>query len=281
MSRKQVVMEEDPLLFYDKQQQPIGHVLRNLWGKGSAAFLVCGGPSLNKLPLEKLQEKGICTLGLNNASGLVKTNVFCCSDPPGKFHHGIWFDPSIMKLVPTPKLKGRIRIKNPDGSFTPGPRVRDCPNVFGFKRICEYYSDKFLTEDGATWGNNNAGVAVTKGPKILFTFFIALRLMHYLGVRRVYMLGVDFQMKPGGREVGNYAFPQAGAGNGNNNHYVIATELLSRTKPHLEEMGFQLFNCNPDSRLLLFPYVPFDIALEDCRGKVPKESLDLGGWYEK
>jgi len=52
-------------------------------------------------------------------------------------------------------------------------------------------------------------------------------------------------------------------------------------KPHFAAAGFEIFNCNRQSKLTAWPYVPFEEAIEDCRGLVPKEPLDCRSWYEK
>ena len=109
---------------------------------------------------------------------------------------------------------------------------------------------------------------------------LAVRLMHYLGVRRVYLLGVDFGMQGSERQVGNYAFGQAGSPNGNNNAYRVLSEWFAQLKPIFDADRFEIYNCNPESRLTVFPHVPFDTALEDCRNPVPQEPFDLTEWYE-
>jgi hypothetical protein len=275
-------VNEDPLICYDRKSEPIGHALRDLW-KDKAGFLCGGGPSINELPYQRLAERGICSLGINNVAGYVPVKAMTFSDPPSKFHYGILYDPGVMKIVPKPKLRQKIRLKNPaTGEFVSSrKRVRDMPNVWGFERNCEFRPEEFLTRDSATWGNNNKGVAATGGEKTLNTLLIGIRLMHYLGVRRVYFLGVDFGMAGTERQLGNYAFGQAGSPDGNNNAYRVLIRWLKELKPLFDEDGFSLYNCNPESHLTVFPYVPFENALEDCRAPVPVEPFDLEGWYEK
>jgi len=237
---------------------------------------------LNEVDPFFLVSRGIASLGINNVAAHVPVKAFCCSDPPEKFHHAIWFDPGVMKFVPRPKLKKRVRAKIGEQQFRfTQYRVADCPNVWGFHRTAEFVPEEFLTSTGATWGNNSQAVEKNGRPKILFTFFCALRLMHYLGCRRVYLLGVDFHMHAGRN--GGYAFKQnrwASSVGGNNDHYRIASRMLAELQPYFAAANFQVFNCYEYSGLKVFPYVPFDEAIEDCRGMVPKE-IDLAGWYEK
>lgn len=256
--------------------------LEGLW-RGSAGFLVCGGPSANEianLPAV-LRERGIVSLGVNNVAGHLPVRAWTFSDPPEKFHHGLFFDPSLIKLVPIPKLKrGQVRIKFPDGWFKlTGRKVREFPNVWGYKRIADFRAKDFLTSDAATWGNNDEGVQRTGGEKCLCTMLLGLRLMHYLGCRRVYLVGADFRMKPGA----GYSFNQertAGAAGGNNNIYRVANKFLCDTRPFLDAAGFRVYNVNPHSALEAFDHVPFEQAYLDCKGVVPQEPFDLSGFYE-
>lgn len=272
----------DELLVYDRAKNPVGHALRDLW-RPNPGFLVCGGPSLKQHDLSALRERGVMSLGVNNVSGLAPVRAFVCSDPPEKFHHGIWLDPAILKLVPSPKLPKRVRAKLTDGSFRhTSYRVMDCPNVWGFARCTEFDPATFLTSLSASWGVSAANSEATGRPKVYFTMLLGLRLLHYLGCRRVYLLGVDFHMtaEPGG----GYAFSQnrwPGAAAGNNNSYRLVAGMLAECKPYFDRAGFEVYNCNPTSSLRVFPHVPFEAAVEDCRGGVPREPFDLAGWYEK
>ena len=273
----------DPLQTFDRLGNYLEtHPLRNLWSP-AAGFLVGSGPSLNTVDLGRLRERGIASLGINNAAAYAPCKSFVCSDPPEKFHHGVFFDPGIMKFVPHTKLRKRVRAKLPDGSFRfTRYNVCDCPNVFAFHRRSVFKPEEFLTTEWASWGNNSQGAIDTGRQKAIFTWFIGLRLMVYLGVRRIYLLGVDFAMKPSGkRESGQYAFDQAGVGLGNNSHYRVAADYCIELKPHLEAAGIEVYQTNPASRLTAFPHVGFDAAIEDCRGVVPVEPFDLAGWYEK
>jgi hypothetical protein len=271
---------EDPLVIYGRDCQPMGHALRNLWCDRSA-FLVCGGPSTNALDMSVLKERGIVSLGINNVCGLHPVRAFVCGDQPEKFHHGIFFDPAIMKFVPKTRMNNRIRVKQEDGTFADSAfTAKSCPSLFGYRRDSTWEPEKFLSSEAATWGLGKKQHEETKAPKILFTFFTGLRLLHYLGARRVFLLGADFGMSADR----GYSFNQArwaGAIRGNNNHYRIAEPMCHELVPVFKAADYEVYNCNPHSHLRAFSYIPFDEAVEDCRGLVPKEPFDLSGWYEK
>lgn len=274
---------KDPLEWYNAKGQPMpSHPLRDLW-RGNAGFLVCGGPSINTVDYKRLGERGICSLAINNVSGYVPVTAMTFSDPPEKFHYGVLLDPCVLKFVPKAKLRQKIRLRNPETRefIKTEIRVRNCPSVFGYNRSSEFWADKFLTSTGATCGNNDRGVRATGGPKTINSMLLGFRLMHYLGVRRVFLLGVDFGMSGTERQAGNYAFAQAGSPRGNNSAYKVLSAWLGELAPIFAADGMEVFNCNPESRLTVFPHVPFEEALENCRYPVPPEPFDLEGWYEE
>jgi hypothetical protein len=271
---------KDPLQVTDRYGTLIGHCLRDLWSP-SAGFLVGGGPSLQDLDLSILQERGVVSMGINNVAGMAPVTAFVCGDIPDKFHHGIWFDPNILKFIPTKHLRRPIRAKIGNEFRMTQFRALDCPSLFGFHRskVSRWNAANFLKTEDATWGLSKDAAKDGKSP-ILFSFFLGLRLMHYLGIRRLYLIGVDFHMDA---EHG-YAFPQyrwPSAIKSCNNHYRVAIPMLRELKPFFDEAGYQVFNCNETSGLDVFPYVPYEDAVEDCRGLVPAECLDLKSWYEK
>lgn len=249
--------------------------LNGLWAP-SAAFLVCGGPSLNKLPYEKLRERGIVSLAVNNVAGHVPVAAWCFSDPQSKFHHGMFFDPKTITFAPIGKLKKKVRAKLPDGTFR-GTKVRvsGCPGTFGFHRKTVFDAKTFLTTPYGQWGRGGKQVEDNQPFTCLCTMLLGIRLLHYLGCPRVYMIGVDFERK----EEAQYAFKQeAGVRNG---RYLNENAMLSELKPYFDQDGFQLFNCNPESKCDVFPKVSFDAAFQDCKGAVPQEPFDLARWYDK
>lgn len=275
----QLPPNEDPLQTYDADGRELqGHPLRNLW-RGRSVFLAGSGPSLQDIDLDGLRVRGVTTFGINNAAGHVPVNAMTFGDGQEKFHHGLFFDSNIMKLVPRKRLNRRIRAKV-DGKFLWTKfRTKDCPNVFGYARCAQFVPEDFLTRDAASWGNNNKGVEATGGPKCLCTFLLALRLCIYLGARRIYLVGVDFNMENNRA----YAFDRLSRGKADSNNaiYSTANHFLQQTKPFLDEAGIEIFNCNPQSRLQGFDVVKFDYAMGDVRAGVPSEPFDLDGWYTK
>ncbi len=277
----------DPLRITDREGNRVDS-LRNML-RGGAAFLVCGGPSIQNIKYRELSKRGVFSLGVNNVCGYVPVSAFVCSDPPEKFHNGIFLDPKIIKFLPTPKLthknRGRLRQKKDGKFYYLKKRTADCPNVWGFERRSWLKPDfSWFTETSAAWGNHNAGVEKTGEPKTVNTMFLGLRVLQYLGAKHIFLLGADFYMNPALGKTDNYVFKEErdqGACSSNNNQYVNANNWFKQLRPVFEEFGYYTYNCNQFSRLEAFDYVPFDSALQCVQGPVPDEPFDLNGWYAK
>jgi hypothetical protein len=266
----------DPLEVLDRYGNPASCC--DLW-KNSAAFLVCGGPSVKDVPYHRLAERGIASLGINNVAGMVPVRAMTFCDPAKKFHHGVFLDPGVIKFVPRQKAKMSIRVKE-NGAFRQTTiKVAECPSVFLYRKGGQFAPETFLTSWEASWGVGKKWAEQTGRSRLLFTFFLGLRLLHYLGVRRIYLLGADFHMEP---ETA-YAFDarHAGAARSNNNSYRIANGYCKELRPVFEAAGLEVYNCNAESGLEAWDHVPFGEALEDCRGGVPLEPFDLAHWYDK
>jgi len=276
----------DPLEVIDRKRRITPAIKDMLAGRPS--FLLCGGPSVNDLPLELLNTRGVFVLAVNNAGAhaRIRPQAFVCSDPPKKFSHSIWMDSGVMKIIPSPKLtnsrRGRLRAKR-DGKFYDLVQTTyACPNVWGFKRWSWMYPDhRFFATDGACWGNQDKGTKATGQEKTVCTMLLGLRLLYYLGSRRIYLLGVDFQM----REGYGYSFGQersAGAIASNNEHFRIVNRWLSEMQNNgtFAKFGLEVFNCFSRSGLRAFPYVPFVDAVKDCQG-ICEDVPDTAQWYEQ
>jgi len=247
--------------------------ISGIWAP-SPGFLLCGGPSSNKLPLEKLRERGIVSLGINNSAGHIYTNAWIFSDPQEKFHHGLYVDPKIMTFAPIPKLDKRVRVKVGDEFIWSSTKVMDCPNTYGFDRKTSLYPDKFLKTTYAQWGYGGKQPEDTPF-ECLATMLLGIRMMCYLGCPRIYLLGVDFFRG----EDAQYSFNQKARTS--NKRYVHETAMLKSIKPYLKESGIEVFNCNPDTKCDAFDIVSFEDAFEDCKGLTPAEPFDLANWYDK
>lgn len=283
------IVDDDSLAVYDRTLNRT-HALRGMLA-GRPAFLVCGGASLQSLDTSLLRKRGVWSMAVNNVAAHVRTNAFLCADAPSRFHQGIWLDPAVMKFLPFGnfnKSKGTLREKVGE-EFRPlcnGRKqltVRDMPNVWTFsKRHWMSLNDTFFTDSDAAWGNLKDAEKRTKLPRTGCTMLLAIRVMYYLGCRRIYLIGCDFQMK---EEEKNYAFAQKTSRrdvNSNNRHYRNLNLWLTKMEKDgvFKRHSLEILNCNPKSGLEAFQFSDYENALKDCVGRIPEgESLDCEGFY--
>lgn len=251
------------------------------WYRGRSGFMLLSGPSTQELDLTLLDQRGICVLATNNAWCVHRPNLWTCADPARGFHDKGWKDPGIIKLVPLPLYSSRLVSKDADGKFRNSQwTAAEMPGVFFFPRNDRFNHETFFTESSVNWGVNSeakCSVGLKGGRSVLLQAF---RLMVHLGFRRIYLLGADFKMNEGKQ---NYAFPQDRSESsikGNNAAYGILNKRLTALRPAIEELGVEIFNCNPDSNLEAFDFAPYakcvEWATRECGGE-----LDTEGWYDQ
>ena len=230
----------------------------NLTGqyKGTSIFFICNGPSFVTLNKDLLSLPGVMTFGINNGPRTFRPDFWTSVDEPERFLKSIWLDPKIIKFV-TMTQYDRVIFDNERWQMT-NKKVGECPNVVGYRRNEKFNPARFLEETHLNWGcdKDNGG-----GRSVMLP---ALRIMYILGFRKVYLLGCDMKMS----ETYTYHFDEQrskGAINGNNNTYDrLKEEYLSQLKPYFDKAGFQVFNCNPDSNLKVFPFIKFEDAIKEA-----------------
>lgn len=220
--------------------------------RGQTLFLVLNGPSLADFDWSRLRQPGIVTLGINNGAHLLRPNYWTSVDDPSRFMASIWRDPAIVKIVPMSHFQKPIWDRRRNAFST--DLVRDFPNVVGYRRNEAFAPERWLVEDTINWGNHSKRGG---GRSVMLA---ALRIAHLLGFRKVYLLGCDFRMDEGH----HYWFPEqrsANAISNNTNSYAIMRGYFQQLQPRFLESGFEVFNCNPESRLEVFPFADLDEAL--------------------
>lgn len=274
---------ELPFRFYTREKVAIdlsGHL-----AGVPAAFLIGGGPSINDLDLEAMNRRGIWSMAVNNVAGhpRLRPSAFVHGDPPKKFHNGIWQDPTIAKFQPLPKMKrGRGSIRHwKDGELLPSGRtVLDCPNIWGFQRRSWFQPDGTFFKGPVSWGNLQVGVERTGLEKTACTLLMAIRVIYELGCRKIFLLGVDFDM---GKK---YSFEQGRtveAIDSNNSQFRTVNGWMKSMVANgaFEEAGLEIYNTNPRSGLEAFPFCGYSDAIDHCLQGFPSEPFNLAGWYEK
>lgn len=249
--------------------------------RGGSAFLICSGPSLKTHDLSLLENRGITSIAVNNAATVVRTQWWCSVDDPGNFSEAIWYDPRILKCVPVAKMEQRFRVRNAANELVESKElVGDMPGVFGFRRNEQFDPARFLYEDTFNWGNHSRRIDALGHKGCRSVMLVAVRLLYFLGIRRIYLVGCDFKMEAGRQ---NYAFLQdrsPGSIRGNNNSYKILNARFQALLPYFHREGLEVFNCTPQSGLTAFPYVSFERAVAEATQRIPA-SINTEGMYDR
>ncbi len=269
--------------------------------RGSIAFLVLSGPSLSELNLDLLKQSGVLTMGVNNSPKTFRPNLWLSVDQPQKFLLSIWKDPTIEKFVPMSHSETNLFDSSTWREID--LKVGQCPNVSYFRRNETFQAKQFLFEDTFNYGNHanlcncgymrpdhkKTGVRTKVCPECGNRSFgarsvllPAMRMLYFLGVRTIFLLGCDFHMEVG---QDNYHFEQSrsdGMIKGNNNAYDMLSQRLADLNPIFKKYGLNVFNCNEKSKLKVFPKVSFVDAVNMATSWLPKiESERTKGLYER
>ena len=249
--------------------------------RGSHVFLVCSGPSIKSLDLSLLSRRGIVTMAINNAWSIIRPNLWVCVDDPGNFLDIGWKDPSIIKFAPLGHLHKNLQVKESNGTFRPSQfKVADMPSVYYFRRNEKFEVGNFLCQNTVNWGNRDSDTDDLGNKGGRSVMLAAIRLLYYLGFRRIYLLGADFKMEIGKQ---NYVFAQdrsSSSVKGNNNTYRALNSRFEAMKPIFEQNDLQIFNCNNQSGLTAFPFIHYQQAIDVASGRFQKE-MDTEGWYDR
>lgn len=225
--------------------------LRDIY-QGASMFLLGGGPSLRNEPLHLLEYPGCLVMAMNNAASLFRPHLWVSVDPPENFLLSIWQDPAIMKFMPVSRMKAFPYDSELERNHV--RRVQRMPNVWGFKSNLSFNAAKYLTEPSVNFGESEQGEG---GRSVMLA---AIKLAYYMGIRRIYLAGVDFHMTP----EDTYAFPQskdAAACRANNGTYAKLIRRFIALKPYFQKSGLEVFMCNTQSKLDVFPLLPLDHAV--------------------
>lgn len=258
---------------------------------GASVFLLLGGPSVTHQPLDMLARRGILIASVNNCPAALppplRPHIWMHTDPTGKFHNQLWHDPAILKFSPVrqwqetdPEKRQGIRRRRADGALEQIPNLvaRQMPAVFGFHRNHTFDPDRWLFEPTINQGNDKKSAANNEWPHVVNTFPAVLRLLFYLGVATVYLLGADFRM--------DFHRPYATAQRknpkgvrGNNETYAKLCVLCQALRPQFDGVGYHVVNATPESRLWAFDRIEFEAAVEQAAGRFDS-TLDTSGWYD-
>ena len=220
----------------------------------------------------------IVTMGVNNSWTVHRPTLWTCVDDPGRFIDTGWKDPGVLKFVPVCHWGRRLRIQAVDGTMRDSAyRVAQMPSVLFFRRSNHFDHERFLTGDTVPWGNDpkSTDSLGIKGKRSVM--LVALRLLHHLGFRTVYLLGCDFRMAADHK----YAFDETREAAAIRHNNVLYDSLIRRFEallPHFEKHRFRVVNCSPGSGLGVFERMTYEDAVAAASAECSKP-INTQGWY--
>lgn len=241
---------------------------------GQSCFLILCGPSLINYDLVKLTEPGILSMGVNNSPAIFRPNLWTCVDHPARFMISVWKDPTITKFVPFHKHNNEV-FDNYNWKET-SIKVEELPNIIYYHRNEHFDPDRFFKEKTVNWGNHKKHGG---GRSVMMA---AIKILYMLGIKNIFLLGCDFKME---YDKKNYAWNQnrtRGSVNCNNNTYKKMIERYMQLLPIMKELKFNVYNCNPESHLDVFPFISYDDALSITQDGYPDINTErVEGLYER
>ena len=248
--------------------------------QNASCFLLLPGPSLCNYDISVLNNsRGVLYASVNNcAAKLCRPNFWFSVDHPKSFCDSIYFDPFILKFIPEENIDKSFFVRDRNGKFQPANRlVYTLPAVLTYRRNKDFNVKRFLSEPTINWGNEGSitdELGCKGGRSVMFPAF---RILYYLGIRRLFLLGCDFNMQPDKP----YAFEQTkhiGGCNSNNKAYEIHNKRFIALRTEFERKNFFIYNCTKPSGLTAFDYKSYDEALSYCTREIPKK-IDLQNYY--
>lgn len=261
---------------YNARWDPVP--LRNFYA-GRSAFLILSGPSLNLLNLNRLDQPGVLTMGVNNSWSVYRPHLWACVDHPRRFIDTGWKDGRILKFAPASHAALHLGVQGEDGRIRNSAfKAGQMPSTLFYRRTNGFDHTRFLRGESVMWGcgNKQADTLGLTGKRSVM--LVALRLLHHLGFRTVYLLGCDFAMSEDRR----YAFDETRtdqAIRNNNSLYDGLRRRFEALRPHFDAEGFRVVNCSPGSALDTFDRMDFADAVEQSASECSKP-VGTRGWYE-
>jgi len=238
--------------------------------RGATAFLIGGGPSFAEIDTSKLSR--CYTMTMNNSVKNFRSDSWISVDDPSRFIASCWLDPKITKYVPfgcSDKPLWDSRVIN--GKQVWGPlnkKVGDCPNVYYYRRNGKFHANRFLWESTINWGNTK------KFGGNRSVMLPALRILWILGFRKIYLLGVDLDMKPEARYHFDDGRTKEGVGGNRSTYKKMQDEYFPKLQTEFKKFGLEVYQCNPNSNLKVFDHVSFDDAVADATFDLGDPSLE-------
>lgn len=223
---------------------------------GLSAFLCGGGPSLNLVNPKFLNGPNRLVFGLNNTYPTIRPDYWIGMDDSGCYDARLFWEPF-------PKiLRG-----NYGNDLCRGYKLKDLNNTF-FADVVEY-KDKMeifdLNEETKfCWPKN--------------TFAFALQFIMWMGIKNIYLFGVDLNNDEEDYFDGSYLTKKQK--DSNSLLYDQLFTFLKMFKERAEPLGYNIISCSHGSRInQLFEYQHYMDAIKYLEidvpfGRIKKHVLD-------
>lgn len=214
-----------------------------------SCFLIGRGWSATKERLLAIKaDQEILSAAINNYQRYFQPNVWITGDPPNYFGRWIWENPDVQKFVPLEVAD--MECPKEDVDF-PKKTPKDYPNVHFFHHTSNIDAEVFFMTPYAAWGTTAYGPDDKDHPNggVRSSMIAALRILWHLGIRNVYLLGCDFVPHDHPHET----------------YFTDLGKQLADLQPIFLDHQFNVFNCNRDSHLRVFPFASFRDGMLACR----------------
>ncbi|QDT33626.1 motility associated factor glycosyltransferase family protein [Thalassoglobus polymorphus] len=161
----------------DGTQVPIN--IQNMYAgpTSSSCWIIGGGPSLNSLPIDAIQNSPSPKFAINLAgSQLLRPTFWTSYDPTARFHRSIYMDPSVIKFV------HRCRSMNlvPESTF----------------KVCESPSTVFFDRNRDTGFSGFPDASLPRITDWQDSMIQAIHIAYRLGFRKLYLAGCEMVITP-------------------------------------------------------------------------------------
>lgn len=150
--------------------------------RATACWLIGGGPSLDRLPVDEIAASPVPKMAVNLAgTRLLRPTFWTAYDPASRFLRSTFLDAGVMKFVPARRCN----------EFVPhtGFPLCDCPNLFFFDRDSGRNCSNLLPPAAR-------GIVDWRD-----TFVQAIEILYRLGFRVIYLAGCEMMVRPSAEQI--------------------------------------------------------------------------------
>lgn len=260
------------------------HILYNLDGnplylegfyQNGSVFICLAGPSLSRVDSSALYNRGLVTASVNNVAATnIRPNFWFSVDEPKSFCDIIWKDPAILKFVASENKDKSFYVRDSSNRLQASNiLINTLPSVVVYHRNEDFDEKRFLTESTVNWGMKSSLIDPHGNKGNRSVLYVVIRILFYLGFRKMFLLGADFYMNPDGPQ---YCFDQKKdntACRSNNSCYDIINKRLRHLRPFLEKYDCKIYNCTEGSKLEAFEHITLEKAMKIALNNFPTQAI--------